>query len=70
MTTLNTTLKRLSMEDEILVDGGAARRDRHRRRRQPRTWRRLQERVTVIPTVVRDPQADLAHPTTRRRRAG
>ena len=37
--------------------------------RQPRTWRRLQERVTVIPTVVRDPQADLAHPTTRRRRA-
>ena len=34
--------------------------------RQPRTWRRLQERVTVIPTVVRDPKADLAHPTTRR----
>ncbi len=60
------------MEDEILVDDvpHVVIDTEEVGPRQPGTWRRLQERVTVIPTVVRHPQADPAHPITRRWRAG
>ena len=61
------------MEDEILVDDVphvVIDTEEVAPPRQPGTWRRLQERVTVIPTVVRHPSRDPAHPTTRRWRAG
>ena len=60
------------MEDEILIDDvpHVVIDTEEVGPRQPGTWRRLQERVTVIPTIVRYPQADPTHPFTRRWRTG